>query len=572
MVYSRLGVPILRNSRSHTGGLTRLRWASHPSSRSLIEITFPHSQRHYQTSHPETKFEESKGQKPYSHRGEGGDFLGAGASMTAIAAAEGAAAIALIGIAVGLFGGAAYVSWYEANELNKTKAAFAPGYNFTFEVTNDFNRVIGGYDVSGEGGSESGNNIEREEQKIVDSIIVGGEGGHYFLFIGPKGSGKTTMIINGIRKLKADSVVMCEAHPDLDVFRIRLGKALNYDYKEDSLATLFNRRDPRKGGPRLDIERAMNNLEKVAIMRANKTGRPIVLVFKDIHLFNDNGEGRLMLQQLQQKAEIWARSHIATMVLISDDFWPYTVMRQISKRMQTYTIQDLAPKDALNGFQRLRHDTLNSLGKEDDPNDLVKAAVQVTGGRLAHLNRLAHSDDLKRSIDDLRQEEKTWLLTNTGLIPDCDGKAIGEQEWSSCAWLLLREFVKRREAMEQEAAERKKTNPEGPDEFIPMPEISYYECRQIMARPDFIGQLDRLNIISIDTDHNVRLGSMLTLEAAREIISQEAFDELLEGVRGRIEEVESLYRTRELTFKNTEGADRISAMIGRGGSGLRKLK
>lgn len=52
----------------------------------------------------------------------------------------------------------------------------------------------------------------------------------------------------------------------------------------------------------------MNKLEKVAIRRAKKRGRPIVLVFNNIHLFNNDDEGRLLLQQLQQRAESWAES------------------------------------------------------------------------------------------------------------------------------------------------------------------------------------------------------------------------------------------------------------------------
>ena len=39
------------------------------------------------------------------------------------------------------------------------------------------------------------------------------------------------------------------------VFRLRLGKALNYEFNEDSQTGLFQRRDPREGGPALDIER-----------------------------------------------------------------------------------------------------------------------------------------------------------------------------------------------------------------------------------------------------------------------------------------------------------------------------
>lgn len=36
---------------------------------------------------------------------------------------------------------------------------------------------------------------------------------------GSKGAGKTTMIIDAMRKVNADGVALCEAHPDLEVFR-----------------------------------------------------------------------------------------------------------------------------------------------------------------------------------------------------------------------------------------------------------------------------------------------------------------------------------------------------------------
>ena len=62
-------------------------------------------------------------------------------------------------------------------------------------------------------------------------------------------------MFDSMAAVQADGVAMCDAHPDLEVFRLRLGKALNYEYNEDSQTGLFQRRDPREGGPALDIER-----------------------------------------------------------------------------------------------------------------------------------------------------------------------------------------------------------------------------------------------------------------------------------------------------------------------------
>ena len=55
------------------------------------------------------------------------------------------------------------------------------------------------------------------------------------------------MILDAMQANQAEGVAMCDVHPDLEVFRLRLGKALNYEYNEDSQTGLFSRRDPREG-------------------------------------------------------------------------------------------------------------------------------------------------------------------------------------------------------------------------------------------------------------------------------------------------------------------------------------
>lgn len=99
----------------------------------------------------------------------------------------------------------------------------------------------------------------------MDHIVNGNEVGHYFMLLGPKvsynshktvtkfgltsiqGTGKTTMLYDAMQAIHAEGVSICEAHPDLEVFRLRLGKAINYEYHEDSQTGLFQRRDPREG-------------------------------------------------------------------------------------------------------------------------------------------------------------------------------------------------------------------------------------------------------------------------------------------------------------------------------------
>ena len=43
--------------------------------------------------------------------------------------------------------------------------------------------------------------------------------------------------------------------------------------------------------------------------------------------------------------------------------------------------------------------------------------------------------------------------------------------------------------------------------------------------------------------------SLLLLHAAREVVEEDGFDEQLDDVRDRVDEIESLHRTRELTVR-----------------------
>lgn len=123
-------------------------------------------------------------------------------------------------------------------------------------------------DATDEAGAEHDtwtDHLRRKEQDTVYHIIHGADTGNYHLIFGCKvwpllfvfalltiyhvlqGTGKTTMILDAMQANQAEGVAMCDAHPDLEVFRLRLGKALNYEYNEDSQTGLFSRRDPREG-------------------------------------------------------------------------------------------------------------------------------------------------------------------------------------------------------------------------------------------------------------------------------------------------------------------------------------
>ncbi|KAJ7106059.1 hypothetical protein C8R43DRAFT_1046057 [Mycena crocata] len=483
-----------------------------------------------------------------------------------------AALTTVVGLMMVFVGGVAYVKWYKYNVLRKIEDAFAAGYDPALELATYQHKPqtesstleddpIDELDFDAEGPWTQ--HLRRKEQDWIDAIVQGNEPGHYFVLLGPKGSGKGTMIFDSMSAIQADGVAMLDAHPDLEVFRLKFGKALNYEFNEDSQTGLFQRRDPREGGPALDIERAMTKLEKVALKAARRRGKPLVLIINNIHFFKNDDEGRNMLLQLQQRAESWAASGIVTCVFMTDDFWPFSVMRKTASRMHVLSIYDLDRNEAIHAATRMHM----SMKKKNISSSTVEEAVSIVGGRLSYLNKVARSKDMVEMAKHLLSVEKAWLRSQIGLIPDGDDDQLDSFKVDSCSWLLLREFVKLRKEQERVRDEAIAKGEIGPfDMELPLPTIPYWRCRQIMTRADFIEDLDRSNIIAIDVHHDIRPDSMLILHAAREVVEEEGFDELLENVMDRVDEIESLHRTRELTFKDLAAGDKIRLSVDKSGT------
>jgi hypothetical protein len=71
-----------------------------------------------------------------------------------------------------------------------------------------------------------------------------------------------------------------------------------------------------------------------------------------------------------------------------------------------------------------------------------------------------------------------------------------------------------------------------------------------MTRSDFIRQHHDLSIFSIDSRAIVRADSVPMQRAFNEICSEPGFEKFLEATLDRISGIESLGRTKELTFKD----------------------
>ncbi|KAK7026715.1 hypothetical protein VNI00_015488 [Paramarasmius palmivorus] len=354
--------------------------------------------------------------------------------------------------------------------------------------------------------------FRRQEQNTIGSIMKGEEHGHVYVLLGPKGSGKGTMIFDSMNAVQADGIAMCEAHPDLEVFRLRLGKALNYESMKILIlgcskgairAKRSSRTFCRLGGPALDIERGRLEMRETKRQTAG-------FDHQQRAFFKNDEDGCNILLQLHQRAESWAACGIMTIVFNMDDFWPFYVMHVSAKAVTAMRME-------------MKH-------KIEDPSE-IEEAVSIVGGRLSYLNKIARSKNVKEMADRLLRQEQAWLLSQIGLIVDCDDDVMDEQKWSSCSWLLLQGFVKLRQEQEKEC-------PEADHSALPLPVIPYQKCRQIMTRTDFL---------------KGRISLPLTRTMTR-----------LDSVRDRIDEIESLHRTRELTFKDLEKGDKIRLVVDKG--------
>jgi transcriptional regulator of nitric oxide reductase len=78
------------------------------------------------------------------------------------------------------------------------------------------------------------------------------------------------------------------------------------------VGSLFSIRGPRDTTALLDIERAFNKLEKVALNRRKIGSTPLILIINSTHLVRDDHDGQDLLEMIQQRAEQWAASGLVT--------------------------------------------------------------------------------------------------------------------------------------------------------------------------------------------------------------------------------------------------------------------
>jgi hypothetical protein len=382
--------------------------------------------------------------------------------------------------------------------------------------------------------------VQGPEQEQINAILAGQDVGHYYLIMGEKGTGKTIMLLEGMRRVDGDAISMFEAHADLEIFRVRLGKALDYEFHEDYIGGYFNERGPRDTTALLDIERALNKLEKVALERRKKDGRPLVLIINQMHLIRDDHNGQDLLELLQQRAEHWAVSNLVTMVFNSDDYWVYERLKQLSNRMKILNITDLPKTEALVALGRYRQHYFN----ETLSHSVLGQIYDRVGGRLNFLNKVAKSPDVFAACDDILEVERRWFLNQCWILgKGMDDDVVDQQKWACAAVILATALVDEQEKMER-------TSGYDPEAGHTLPSFPMHVAQQIITRSDFVREFDQWNFFTITSRAEVTPSSVPMFRAFKEIVAQPGFREHLQATVDRIAAIESLKRTRELVAKD----------------------
>lgn len=402
--------------------------------------------------------------------------------------------------------------------------------------------------------------VTRPQQQLLDDIISGKLKGRYYLVLGEKGTGKTTLIMEAMKKIDGHNVAIFDAHADPEIFRIRLGRALNFAYNEDYIGSLFSIRGPRDTTALLDIERAFNKLEQLAIQRriSGKDDRPLLLVINNAHLIKENEEGVQLLELLQQKAESLSGSELVTMVFNSDDYWIYEKLKRLGTRLELIHVRDFNRKETINVLQFIRHKFYPPAKYPELQFDesICNKVYDLIGGRPQHISQVARHKNTLKACHEIIDREKTWFLNQCGLLgEEMDDDVMEFGKFSSSAMMLMREFVEMDRTRMNTLISKALPDAKDSQKDHQLPELPLWRARQVMTRPDYIQQYDNLNLFTVDSDSRVRADSVPMMRAFHEIASQPHFDALLDETVERVAAIESLGRTRELVMKDLTNGD-----------------
>jgi hypothetical protein len=100
--------------------------------------------------------------------------------------------------------------------------------------------------------------------------------------------------------------------------------------------------------------------------------------------------------------------------------------------MHILSVSDLSTQESLHALRALRHSFLQNRSLSPEAEDwsprVMERVISITGGRLSSLSHVARSNvnEMEQTAERMLQGEKAWLLSQIGLIPNCDDDVMDE--------------------------------------------------------------------------------------------------------------------------------------------------
>jgi hypothetical protein len=95
--------------------------------------------------------------------------------------------------------------------------------------------------------------------------------------------------------------------------------------------------------------------------------------------------------------------------------------------MEVIPVTDLPKDKAMAALKKYREQYCNQVL----PSSTLEQVYDKVGGRLSFLSRVAKSDDMTKTCDDICRAEKTWLLNKCWILgEEMDDDVMDEQKFS----------------------------------------------------------------------------------------------------------------------------------------------
>lgn len=98
-----------------------------------------------------------------------------------------------------------------------------------------------------------------------------------------------------------------------------------------------------------------------------------------------------------------------------------------------------------------------------------------------------------------------------------------------------------------------------------LPQIPLHKAREIITNAEWIKLPHHNNIFTIDSDGMVQADSRAMYNAMKDVVGSDGFEEHLQSTLDRLDELESLARTREVVLKDVDVTQLLLGEAGRKG-------